>query len=136
MPSPGNALQKAIYQRLDSQLSTPVYDHVLQGSAPPYVVIGADTMTDFSSKTTSGFDCTLTIHAWDYDKAGRKSVKTILSDIYDALHRQEASITVTGFQLLMLDFEFEESFQETAIEGDADGYYHGVQRYRAVLWES
>lgn len=135
MASPGNALQKAIYERLDAQLSVPVYDHVPQGQAAPYVVIGADTLTDWSTKTQAGWEFTVTIHAWDFEKAGRKSVKTVLSDAYDALHQQEANVTVTGFQLVQIRFEFEETFQETAVEGPADRYYHGVQRYRAVVQE-
>lgn len=140
MATPSNALQAGIYTRLIgySALTTllggqKVYDHVPQGVASPYVVIGADTMIDGSSKTNSKWECTVTIHAWDFEKAGRKSVKAILSAIYDALHQQESSITVTGFTLVNFRFEFEETYQETAIEGDVDRYYHGVQRYRAFI---
>jgi len=138
--SPGNALQKGLYDRLTgyaaltSALGGPkVYDHVPQGTAAPYVVIGADTVLDGDTRTQSGWECTVTIHAWDFEKAGRKSVKTLLSHLYDALHQQEATITVTGFTLVQVRFEFEETFQETAVEGSVDRYYHGVQRYRAFV---
>ncbi len=130
MASPGNALQQAIYQRLASQLTTPVYDHVPQNAAPPYVVIGADTLIEWGTKTRDGWEATVTVHAWDFEKAGRKSVKTILSNLYDALHGQ--SLTVAGFSLIDLRFEFEETYQENA-EGASDHYYHGVQRYRAAV---
>lgn len=140
MASPGNALQKGLYERLTgySALTTAlggqkVYDHVPQGEAAPYVVIGADTLLDASSKTNNKWEATVTIHAWDFEKAGRKSVKTLLSHLYGALHQQEASISVTGFTLVQIRFEFEETFQETAVEGANDHYYHGVQRYRAFV---
>ena len=76
---------------------------------------------------------TLTIHCWDFEKAGRKSVKAIMSAIYDALHRQEASITVAGFGLTDIHFEFETTFQDTSEVGQSDHFYHGVQRFRALI---
>lgn len=134
MASPANALQAGIYTRLTAQLTpTPVYDHVPQNSTYPYVVIGEDTAVDWSTKNANGWETTLTIHVWDRPKAGRKSVKTLQSNIYDALHRQESNVTVTGFQLVTLQCEFETSFQETAVEGSNDHYYHGVQRFRATI---
>lgn len=140
MSTPNNALQAAIYTRLTGFAAltaligaNKVYDHVPQTAAAPYVVIGDDTAADWSTKTTNGWDVTITIHVWDFEKAGRKSVKAILSAIYDALHRQEDNITVSGFTLVMLQWEFEETFQDPAIEGQNDHYYHGVARYRALI---
>ena len=100
---------------------------------PPYVVIGDDTAIDWSTKTTNGWEATLTIHCWDFEVAGRKSVKAMLSAIYDALHRQEANITVTGFNLVMIQSEFEHTFQDTAVQGQNDRFYHGVARYRVLI---
>lgn len=140
MSSPNNALQAAIYTRLTgySALTTAlggskVYDHIPQGADAPYVVIGEDTLSDWDTKSTAGWECTVTIHAWDFEKAGRKSVKAILGHVYDALHQQEANIAVTGFTLIQIRWENESTFQETAVEGANDHYYHGVQRYRAVV---
>ncbi len=140
MGTPSNALQAALYTRLTGYAplaallgANQVFDHVPQGVSAPYVVIGADTMTDGDTKTQAGWDCTVTVHCWDFERAGRKSVKAILSALYDALHQQEGGITVTGFTLVNFRFEFEETFQETAVEGDTDRYYHGVQRYRAFV---
>jgi hypothetical protein len=141
MPSPDNALQAAVYARLTNYAplrqalgGQKVYDFVQPKLEAPYVVIGDDTLGDFSTKTENGWDCTLTIHAWDFEKAGRKSVKALLGHIYDALHRQEASVSVAGFSLIELRFDgFQTTFQETAIEGANDHYYHGVARYRALL---
>jgi hypothetical protein len=137
---PANALQAAIYTRLTSYtpLTTAlggarVFDHVPQNQPFPYVVLGDDTLVDWSTKTNNGWEATLTLHCWDRPKAGRKSVKTILGHLYDALHRQEASVTVTGFQLVLLQCEFQQTFQETAVEGDNDHFYHGVMRFRALI---
>ncbi|WP_152051826.1 DUF3168 domain-containing protein [Tautonia marina] len=141
MPTPDNALQAGIYARLTgyAPLTTAlrgqrVFDYVQPKQSAPYVVIGDDTIGDFSTKNGNGWDCTLTIHVWDFEKAGRKSVKALLGHIYDALHRQEASVSVSGFALIELRFDgFQATFQETAIEGENDHYYHGVARYRALV---
>lgn len=139
MGTPSNALQAAIYTRLTgfSALTTlatgGVYDFVPEEAEPPYVVIGDDTAIDWSTKTVNGWETTVTIHCWDFEKAGRKSVKAILSAIYDALHRQESSITVSGFNLIMIQSEFETTFQDAAVEGQGDRFYHGVQRYRVLI---
>jgi hypothetical protein len=140
MGTPNNALQTAIYTRLTgfSALtsllgSSKIYDHVPQGATPPYVSIGDDTAVDWSMSTTNGWSTTLTIHCWDFETAGRKSVKTILSAIYDALHRQEASITVTGFNLVMIQSEFETTIQDESTPGATDHLYHGIARYRALI---
>jgi hypothetical protein len=143
MSMPMNALQAGIYTRLAAYTalttalgSAKIYDHVPQGTAAPYVVIGEDTMVDSDTKTSNGWDCTVTIHCWDYQKAGRKSVKTLMGHIYDALHKAETSITVTGFTLVMMVCDFQQSFQETAVEGAGDHYYHGVQRFRVLITDT
>lgn len=138
-----NALQAGIYTRLTgySALTTAlggsyIYDHVPQSQAAPYVVIGEDTTIEADTKTYNGWDFTITIHCWDYEKAGRKSVKTLMGHIYDALHKAEGSVTVSGFTLVFLHCDFQQSFQETAVEGAGDHYYHGVQRFRALITET
>ena len=128
-----NAVQKAIYQRLSAALSVPVYDHIPQGAAFPYVVIGADTAIPWDTKSSAGQEYTLTVHCWDALKAGRKSVKAVMDAIHAALHRQEALIPVEGASLTEIVQEYAESFQETGYEGDSDHYYHGVQRFRAMV---
>lgn len=140
MAAPYNAIQAAIYTRLTgySALTTAlggskVYDHVPQGTAAPYIQIGNDTSAPYDTKTSNGWQCTLTLHVWDYEKAGQKSVKTLMAHIYDALHKQESSVTVTGFSLVALLCEFQESFQESGVEGAGDHYYHGVMRFRAYI---
>jgi hypothetical protein len=68
-----NALQAGIYTRLVgySALTTAlggskVYDHVPQNTSAPYVLIGEDTIVEADTKTSNGWDCTLTIHVWEF----------------------------------------------------------------------
>lgn len=141
MPSPDNALQAAVFQRLSGYApltaalgGKKVFDHVPANSPAPYVRIGEDTLAGFDTKTEPGWDATLTVHAWDFEKAGRKSVKALLGHIYDALHRQEAAVTVAGFTLVELRWDnFATTIQETAAEGEGDHFYHGVTRFRALV---
>lgn len=140
MPSPDNALQAGIYARLNGYAplvaligANKVYDFVPERAQPPYVLIGEDTLVDNDSKSNPGWDATLTIHCWDYERAGRKSVKAILSAIHDALHWQTTNITVAGYQLVHINREFQDTIQETAGEGQTDRYWHGVARYRALI---
>ena len=143
MASPDNALQAGIYARLidDSALTAAlggqkVYDFVPEGTQPPYVLIGDDTALDWDTKDRPGWEFTLTLHAWDYEKAGRKSVKALLGLIFDALHQREADVTVTGFSLIQIRREFQTTFQEAGAEGQSDRYWHGVARYRATVQAS
>jgi hypothetical protein len=138
--SPDNALQAGIYTRLNNFAaltavigSNQVYDFVPESAQPPYVVIGDDTATDWDTKSKHGWEFTVTLHCWSFETAGRKQVKTILSHVHDALHQQEANITVSGFTLVQIRREFQQTFQETAAEGQSDRYWHGVARYRAVV---
>lgn len=143
MAQPLNALQAGIYARLTGYAaltsvigSGKVFDHVPQGQAAPYVVIGEDAVAGADCKSSNGWEFIITIHCWDFEKAGRKSVKTIMGHIYDALHNADTSVTVSGFSLTYLLCEFQESFQETGIDGAGDHYYHGVQRFKAFVTET
>lgn len=136
--TPDNALQAGIFARLTGYApltaalkGQKVFDFVAPNETAPYVVIGEDTLTEDDTKTELGWDCTLTIHVWDFAKAGRKSVKNLLALIHDALHRQE--FPVTGFSLTEIRCEFQTTIQETGIEGESDHYYHGIARYRALM---
>ena len=127
-----NALQKAIYDRLSDALDpVEVYDHIPQGTAFPYVVIGADSSVAWDDKTADGQEFTCTVHAWDALKAGRKSVKQVMQDVYAALHRREEALSLPG--LMECRCEYAETFQEAASESNADQYYHAVMRFRFMI---
>lgn len=115
-------LQQAIYSALDAALSVPVYDDVPQDATFPYVTIGEDTVADRGTKAEAGQEFTVTVHAWSRQR-GRKEAKEILGQIYAALHEQ--ALTVTGFGVSLVRFEFADSFL------DQDGVTrHAVSRYR------
>jgi hypothetical protein len=120
-------IQKAVFARLNNVLSIPVYDNVPDNAQAPYVVIGDDTLVEFDSDGTSGFEATVTVHSWSIYR-GRAEVKNIMGLIYDALHRAE--LNVQGYNLLGCDCEFSETFLES------DGVTrHGVQRFRILIRE-
>lgn len=140
MASPDNALQKGLFDRLNGYAPltavigvNKVFDFVPEDAQPPYVRIGDDTAIDAGTKTETAWEFTVTVSAWSFEAAGRKQVKSILSLIHDALHQQEASITVAGFTLVQIRHEFHQTFQETAVEGQNDRYWHGVMRFRAFV---
>jgi hypothetical protein len=120
-------IQKAIFSKLNTALSIPVYDNVPDNAQAPYVVIGDDTLIEFDSDLVIGFEATVTVHSWSKYR-GRAEVKGIMGQIYDTLHRAE--FTLQGYNLLGCDCEFSETFLES------DGVTrHGVQRFRILIRE-
>jgi hypothetical protein len=120
-------VQKAIFTKLKTALSTTVYDNVPDNAVAPYVVIGDDTFVQMDTDLIVGFEATVTIHSWSKYRC-RAEVKTIMGNIYDALHRAE--FTVQGYNLLGCDCEYSETFLES------DGVTrHGVQRFRILIRE-
>ena len=125
------ALQSAIYSRLNSDsnltstLGVGVYDEVVLGNDYPFVTVGDTTSTDFSTKDVDGSSTTLTIHVWSQYK-GAKETKNIMDRVHTLLHNY--SLSVTGFNLINLRFEFNDILR------DPDGVTrHGVMRFRAVM---
>tara|TARA_X000001382_G_scaffold62661_1_gene43310 strand:- start:957 stop:1364 length:408 start_codon:yes stop_codon:yes gene_type:complete len=125
------ALQSRIYATLNgdsnltSTLGASIYDDVPQGSAYPFVSIGEEQSNEYGTMDLDGMDTALTIHVWSrYD--GAKQTKDILDRIHTLLH--DSSLSVTGFNLVNLRFEFSD------IMRDPDGVTrHGVIRFRATI---
>lgn len=117
-------IQQAVFDEL-SELDYPVYDHVPQVSAFPYIVIGDDTSIAFDTDESVGSESTLTIHVWSQYR-GKMQVKEILQEIYDKLNR--ADIAVSGCHLVECVAEFQETYLES------DGLTrHGVIRFRLIV---
>lgn len=140
MSNPANALQAGIYTRLSNYAALTavictgkIYDFVPQSIEPPYVCIGNDTLSYNDTKSANAWEASIYIHCWSYENAGRKTTKTIMGHIYDALHNNASNVTVTGFSLLYLYCELQDTIQETAIDGDNDRYYHGIMRFKASI---
>lgn len=121
-------LQKAIYLALNDNISAPVFDHVPQDQAYPYVVIGEDNFVDWSTDDKNGFEGTVNLHVWDRPignsgKRGKQVTKEIQGEIYDILQRSNFPIGDYGNP--GMSYEYSDVFM------DSDGItYHGVQRFR------
>tara|TARA_R110000765_G_scaffold41377_1_gene88076 strand:+ start:732 stop:1139 length:408 start_codon:yes stop_codon:yes gene_type:complete len=125
------ALQTAIYSTLSndnnltSTLGAGVFDEVTESATYPFVALGEETAVDYSTKDTDGGETTINIHIWSQYK-GSKETKNIMDRIHDLLH--DSDISVTGFSLVNLRFEFSD------IMRDPDGVTrHGVMRFRAII---
>jgi len=126
-----NPLQKAVYDALAGNAPlmakvNGVFDEPDEKASLPIVVIGDGTTVDNSSKTSAGQMHTLTIHAWS-SAHGRMEVKDIMGLVYDILHN--ASLTLSGHNAVLCQFEFSEDFRELEDERTLN---HGVMRFRVI----
>lgn len=133
------AVQTAVYDKLKAHTGYPanlvgIYDMVpqklkscdtYQDSQFPFVTIGEAIHEEFDTFTSLGNTVVITIHTWSRFR-GRKEIKTIQGQIYEALHRRELSYT--GYDLISCDALGSETFY------DADGLtIHGVQTFRILI---
>tara|TARA_R100001369_G_scaffold89660_1_gene127546 strand:- start:254 stop:652 length:399 start_codon:yes stop_codon:yes gene_type:complete len=124
------ALQTSIYNALNvsaitTTLACGVYDEVIEGNTYPFISLGEETTIDYSTMTAVGSETTINIHIWSQYK-GSKQTKEIMDKIHDLLH--DINLTVTGFNLINLRFEFSDIMRDT------DGVTrHGVMRFRAII---
>jgi len=124
------ALQTSIYNALNvsaitTTLACGVYDEVIEGNTYPFISLGEETTIDYSTMTAVGSETTINIHIWSQYK-GSKQTKEIMDKIHDLLH--DINLTVTGFNLINLRFEYSDIMRDT------DGVTrHGVMRFRAII---
>ncbi len=141
-----NAVQIAVYTKLaDSTELTALLATAVGGSSPaiydnvtqppdtgddayfPYVVIGDDTLMDWSTDTASGGEASVTIHTWSRS-SGKSETKKIQAAIYNALHRQE--LTVPDYEFIGCDFDNETSILDIDMET-----FHGTSEFRVYIDE-
>ena len=117
--------QKKIYEALNGVISCPVYDNAPQGSSFPYVTIGEANLTDNDTDSTQNVYISYVIHVWSRAD-GRKEIKTIMGEIYNALHLTKFS--ESGYSFTENYFLSSDSFVET------DGKTrHGVQTFKLTM---
>lgn len=126
MKSPLLPLQKAIYDRLKASLSCPVYDHVPDGAAMPYVTLGEDTAVDWSTKLEPGMEVTHTLHVCS-NYNGMAEAKQIIDQVVQAL--TGSPLIVEGFAVVMASLDMLDTLR------DPEGYRHGVVRFRFKITE-
>lgn len=125
-----DGLQAAAYTKLnaDGTLAGKVFDHVPQGTAYPYIVIGEFTGVEFDTDDQDGAEITMTIHSWSRER-GMKELQGLLDAAYGALHDQ--NFVVADEVVVLCYFEF----VQTMIESDGLTR-HGVQRFRFITQEA
>ncbi|HEX4301544.1 MAG TPA: DUF3168 domain-containing protein [Rhizomicrobium sp.] len=127
------ALQQAIFATLaasdavrDAVGDPPrIFDAVPRGSAFPYIVIGDDRESDWSTATEPGSAHALTVHIWSR-AAGRRETRLAAEAVVDALNGAE--LTIDGQALIDLRWLESESNRES--DGET---VHAQLRFKALL---
>lgn len=128
--------QKAIYDALAASsplmaVITGIYDkaHQVNDSgaiaAFPFVTIGDDVISAWSTDDWSGGEAVARVHVWSR-YGGNKQAAEIIGLIRAALDR--ASLTIAGYGALSCDY------QQSFVEPDPDGETrHGVIEFRVLI---
>ena len=99
-------------------VSSRIYDEPPQNATFPYLRFGEISPAAFDTDTIEGSLVAVTFEAHSRSPSGRVEAVQIVEAVKDALHRQESSVTVTGFNLVELIFE---TFSVTR-DGEGRGY--------------
>jgi len=124
------ALQRAIFATLASDtdviaaVGERIFDAVPRGSAFPYIVIGDDKESDWSTATEPGSSHALTIHIWSR-AAGRRETRLAAEAVIAALNG--AALALSGHTLIDLRWLESESSRES--DGET---VHAQLRFKAV----
>ena len=127
------ALQQAIFATLATDTAVMdavgdpprIFDAVPRGSAFPYIVIGDDRESDWSTATEPGSAHALTVHIWSR-AAGRRETRLAAEAVIAALNG--AALTID--RQTLIDLRWLES--ESTRENDGETV-HAQLRFRAVM---
>ena len=109
-------------------VSTRVYDEPPQNVVFPYLRFDEITSNAFDTDSTVGSSVDITIEANSRSTSGRVEAVQMVEAVRAALHRQETTVTVTGFTLVEL------IFQTYSVTRDPDGRgYTAVIALQALL---
>lgn len=122
MSSAFSNLEIAVVARLDAALAIPVYDHVPQDTAAPFVVVSDDLSRAVDTKTSNGVEHVVEVNLYSAQR-GFGELKILMDSIYSTL--QQEVLSVTGVHARPLRFDFSEVFAEP------DGS-RGVMRFRTT----
>lgn len=131
------ALQKGLRATLaansgvTSIVSTRIYDEPPQNVTFPYIRFGDIEPSAFDTDTTEGSLVSVSIEAHSRSASGRVEAAQMVEAVKEALHRQEASVTVAGHTLVELIFQ---TFSVTR-DGEGRGYT-AVIALQAMLEET
>jgi len=128
------ALQKGVRSALvadagvSALINTRLYDEPPQNVTFPYARFGGIEPLAFDTDTAEGALVSFTIEAYSRSASGRVEAAQIAESIKAALHRQESSVTVTGYTLVELIFE------AYSVTRDAEGRgYTAIISLQAML---
>ena len=97
--SPVSPLNKALFERLKSQMFAPIYDYVPVGKKAPYVVLTDTAAESWSTKTVSGAEVMATIKVYS-EYQGDKEVAEICDRAISAIRSQPLTLT-DGWQVVL-----------------------------------
>ena len=86
-------------------VSSRIYDEPPQNATFPYLRFGEISPAAFDTDTIEGALVDVTFEAHSRSPSGRAEAVQIAEAVKAALHRQEGSVTVVGFNLIELIFE-------------------------------
>ena len=90
--SPVSPLNKALYERLKSQMSVAVYDYVPSGKKAPYVVLTDTTAESWDTKTVCGAEVMATLKVYS-EYQGDKEVAELCDGAISAIQIQPLILT-------------------------------------------
>jgi len=100
-----NEIFKSIFDRLTSQLSQPVYDHVPENNETfPFVKVGPLDLTNNDTDLELGFRATITILGFSRYR-GTKEAGDISLAVYNALHHWAMPAT-TSYKISLIQQDF------------------------------
>lgn len=131
------ALQKGLRAALVADagvtalVSSRIYDEPPQDVTFPYARFLAIEPLAFDTDTTEGAEVAVTFECHSRSASGRVEAVQVAEAIKAALHRQEAAVTVTGYNLVELIFE------TYSVTRDSEGRgYTAVVALQAMLEET
>lgn len=109
--SPLLALQTALFQLLDAELSVPVFDYVPEDQPYPYAMIGEATEVPDNAHDRYGSDTVHTIHVWTQFEGWSEGLEIVdeLSRLLD--HRKE-TLNVDGFWVVSIRREITRTLRD------------------------
>jgi hypothetical protein len=112
-------------------VSTRIYDEPPQDVVFPYVRFAGIETTSFDTDTTEGAEIAVAFECHSRSASGRVEAAKLAEAIKAALHRQEAAVTVSGYNLVELIFE------TYSVTRDSEGRgYTAVVALQAMLEET
>lgn len=96
-------LNKALYERLKSQMNTPVYDYVPAGKKAPYVVLTDSLAQNWTTKTLSGAEVTAVIKVYS-EYQGDKEVAELCDAAIFSVQKEALDLT-ENWQIVLSSVE-------------------------------